>query len=85
MKIENTKQELKRTLLECANISRIHIVGCQRSGTTMLHYSMSERNPSIVNNDFLQKYPNIHLGRNKELRPKELNLDYLYDLAGIER
>jgi hypothetical protein len=34
------KNDLKHLLLNAANISRIHIVGCSRSGTTMLHYSM---------------------------------------------
>jgi len=27
-------------MLQLANINRIHIIGCARSGTTMLHYSM---------------------------------------------
>ena len=31
---------VKKTLLGMANVNRIHIVGCARSGTTMLHYAM---------------------------------------------
>ncbi len=35
------KHTIKRELLNVANIRHIHIIGCSRSGTTMLHYSMS--------------------------------------------
>jgi hypothetical protein len=34
------KQELKHRLLHAAGVRRIHIVGCARSGTTMLHYAL---------------------------------------------
>ena len=34
------KLDFRHFLLKAANIRRIHIIGCSRSGTTMLHYSM---------------------------------------------
>lgn len=34
-------RKLKSNLLEIARIRRVHIIGCSRSGTTMLHYAMS--------------------------------------------
>ncbi|MDZ7266586.1 MAG: sulfotransferase domain-containing protein [candidate division KSB1 bacterium] len=34
------KEEAKRFLLTRAGLKRVHIVGCARSGTTMLHYAM---------------------------------------------
>jgi hypothetical protein len=35
------KQDGKFLLLRAAGIQRIHIIGCARSGTTMLHYAMA--------------------------------------------
>ena len=40
MKIK-IKNDLKHRLLNLANIRHLHIVGCSRSGTTMLHYSFA--------------------------------------------
>ncbi len=34
------KEEIKHFLLKRAGYRRIHIIGCARSGTTMLHYAM---------------------------------------------
>ena len=41
MSLDNLKIESGNYLLRWANIKRVHIVGCSRSGTTMLHYMMS--------------------------------------------
>ncbi len=38
--IHSVKLNLRAWLLKAGGIKRIHIVGCARSGTTMLHYSM---------------------------------------------
>jgi len=38
--LEQVKQDTKFLLLQAANLRRIHIIGCARSGTTMLHYAM---------------------------------------------
>ncbi|MCB0262816.1 MAG: sulfotransferase domain-containing protein [Calditrichia bacterium] len=35
------KERMKRYLLENSYVDRVHIVGCARSGTTMLHYAFS--------------------------------------------
>ncbi len=37
---EHVKDFLRHYLLKKAGIERIHIIGCARSGTTMLHYAM---------------------------------------------
>lgn len=38
--INISKKKIKNNLLKRRNINRIHIIGCARSGTTMLHYAM---------------------------------------------
>jgi hypothetical protein len=38
--IDGLKIALKNKLLSMANIQQIHIIGCARSGTTMLHYAL---------------------------------------------
>jgi hypothetical protein len=38
--LDRVKLRLRAWLLKAGGIKRIHIVGCARSGTTMLHYSM---------------------------------------------
>jgi hypothetical protein len=38
---QEIKEYVKHLLLTRAYIKRVHIVGCARSGTTMLHYAMS--------------------------------------------
>src|ERR1041384_3271316 len=40
-KFSNTKAALGRALFALAGIDRIHIIGCGRSGTTMLHLAMA--------------------------------------------
>jgi hypothetical protein len=42
------RQRVKRELLDLANVQRLHIVGCSRSGTTMLHYLMSAFEDSLL-------------------------------------
>lgn len=42
------KQRVKGGLLDLANVQRMHIVGCSRSGTTMLHYLMSAFEDSLL-------------------------------------
>ena len=48
--IEVLKNRVKHCLLKHVNISRIHIIGCSRSGTTMLHYSMVAFENMILHN-----------------------------------
>jgi hypothetical protein len=38
--IQNIKYEIKNFLIKKVNIKRVYIIGCSRSGTTMLHYAM---------------------------------------------
>ena len=38
--IQNCKDDIKNFLLKKMHVKRVYIVGCSRSGTTMLHYSM---------------------------------------------
>lgn len=40
MSIDVLKKRIKNAILKLGNIKTLHIVGCARSGTTMLHYSM---------------------------------------------
>ncbi|MCP4353991.1 MAG: sulfotransferase [Desulfobacterales bacterium] len=40
MNTDNLKNNFKYFLLNRADLRRVHIIGCARSGTTMLHYSM---------------------------------------------
>ncbi len=42
------KTGFRQGLLKSAGISRIHIVGCARSGTTMLHYAMAAFEDTIL-------------------------------------
>ena len=41
MAFDQLKNDYKHRLFSRADIRRVHIVGCGRSGTTMLHYSMT--------------------------------------------
>jgi hypothetical protein len=38
--IQNIKDDIKNFIINKANIKRVYIIGCSRSGTTMLHYAM---------------------------------------------
>ena len=38
--IQNCKDDIKNFLLKKMRVKRVYIVGCSRSGTTMLHYAM---------------------------------------------
>jgi hypothetical protein len=38
--VRNIKDNIKNFLINKANIKRVYIIGCSRSGTTMLHYAM---------------------------------------------
>jgi hypothetical protein len=45
------KEALKHRLLRAAGVRRIHIVGCARSGTTMLHYAMTAFADTMILDD----------------------------------
>ena len=55
------KNNIKQFLLSSANIKRLHIVGCARSGTTMLHYAMASFKNTILcdNETEVWNSPNI--------------------------
>ena len=61
MAFENTKGNLKYFLMNKSNVLRIHIVGCGRSGTTMLHYSMCAFKNTILfdKETSLWKHPSL--------------------------
>lgn len=51
----------------------------------LLFYSKSAESIFELDNNFLERHPNIHITNTNKIRPKELNVNYLYDLAGIEQ
>lgn len=55
------KMVIKNILLTKANIRQIHIIGCARSGTTMLHYSMIAFINTILHDEetFVWTYPTL--------------------------
>jgi hypothetical protein len=38
--VQNIKDDIKNFIINKVNIKRVYIIGCSRSGTTMLHYAM---------------------------------------------
>lgn len=48
MSIVDLKNSVKHFVLRGANIRRVHIVGCSRSGTTMLHYALAAFENTIL-------------------------------------
>lgn len=58
--ILNTKAALGRALFALAGIDRIHIIGCGRSGTTMLHLAMAcFRNVTLSNSESGIQHPHL--------------------------
>ena len=56
----NTKTALGRALFTLAGIDRIHIIGCGRSGTTMLHLAMAcFRNVALSNSESGVQHPHL--------------------------
>src|SRR5579872_2311769 len=59
-KFPNTKAFLGRALFALAGIDRIHIIGCGRSGTTMLHLAMAcFKNVTLSNSESGIQHPHL--------------------------
>lgn len=59
--LERIKQDAKFWLLKAAAVRRIHIIGCARSGTTMLHYAMAAFADTILydSESGIWSYPSV--------------------------
>ena len=44
------KSFITNILLKISNVKQVHIIGCARSGTTMLYYSMTAFQNTFLNN-----------------------------------
>ena len=59
--LQNCKDDIKNFLLKKMHVKRIYIVGCSRSGTTMLHYAMVAFQDTVLfeKETNLWSHPNI--------------------------
>ncbi len=58
----HVKQDVKELMLRAAGVRRFHIVGCARSGTTMLHYALLAFADTVLLHDSesaVWRYPSL--------------------------